>query len=87
MAHHASAKKRIRQQVKRRARNRMVLGNLRTRIRTLRRAIGDDDRRLAESLLPEAVKWVDRAATKGVIHKRAASRTVSRLTRAVDKMS
>jgi small subunit ribosomal protein S20 len=87
VAHHASAKKRIRQQIKRHARNRVILGNVRTRIKALRRALQGEDKQTAETLLPEAVDWINRAVSKGGLHKNTGSRSVSRLTRAVAKLS
>ena len=87
MAHHASAKKRIRQQVKRHDRNRVILGNVRTRVKALRRAIEAEDKQEATALLPEAVNWLNRAWSKGGLHQRNASRTISRLTHAVAKLA
>ncbi len=87
MAHHASAKKRIRQRVTRRARNRLVLTNVRTYIKRLRAAVEAQDGESAKGLLGEAARRLDRAGSKGVMHRRAVSRTISRLSRAVAKLS
>lgn len=87
MAHHASAKKRIRQGIKRRARNRLILSTVRTNIKSLRRAIDSGEQAEAEILLPKAVNGLNKAVTKGCLHWRTASRSISRLTKAVATIS
>lgn len=81
MAHSLSAKKRIRQNAKRNARNRW-------RIRTLRVAIRDFLNKLTHGKVDEAKasftalqKLIDRTAAKGVIHKNNAARRKSRLNK------
>ena len=86
MAHHASAKKRIRQGVKRRARNRLVIATVRTHIKRFRAAVEAGDADEAERLLPPAVSGLDRAVTKGCLHWRTAARKISRLNRALAAM-
>ncbi|MEM9083246.1 MAG: 30S ribosomal protein S20 [Planctomycetota bacterium] len=83
MAHSVSAKKRIRQNLKARARNRW-------RLRTMREALKDLDDKLLHSSYEEAresyqsvCKILDRTAQKGVIHKNAAARKKSRLAKRV----
>ena len=80
MAHHKSALKRIRQNAKRRARNRHIKTGMRTLIRQYREAAasGAED---APAKLRAAESAVRRAATKGVIPKQRASRVVSRLAK------
>lgn len=87
MAHHASAEKRIRQRETRHARNRLVLTNVRTYVKRLRAALTAQDGESARGLLREAAARLDKAASKGVMHHRAVSRTISRLSRAVAKLS
>ena len=87
MAHHASAKKRIRQDIKRRANNRLVVATLRTHIKRFRKAVEEGDREQAEKLLPDAIRGLDKAVSKGCIHKKTASRKISRLTRSFAKMA
>lgn len=79
MAHHASALKQMRQNVKRRARNRRNLSQLKTQVKKLRTVIGKSDAAAANALVPETVAEIDRAAKKGVIHRNAAARYKSRL--------
>ena len=87
MANHKSALKRIRQTVKRRARNRHVITTMRTQIKRVRAAIESGNADEAQSLLGAATKALAKAASKGVIHRKQASRKISRLTVAVRKLS
>ncbi len=75
-----SAKKRLRQSLERRERNRAVKSLLRTQTRKVREAsqAGDLEKALAEFRV--ACKRLDQAAAKGVIHANAASRRKSRLS-------
>ncbi len=83
MANKASADKRARQALKRRARNRSYRSLLRGEIKKLRQAVDSGDAEAARSLLPSTLSTVDRIARHGVIHDNAAARTKSRLSRAV----
>ncbi len=80
MANTKSAKKRALTAAKRAARNKMVKSSLRTAIRKYREALGTED---AQVLLNRAFSALDRAATKGVIHKNTAARKKARLARAL----
>ena len=81
MAHHASALKQMRQSLRRRARNRKNLSQVRTQIKKLREALAKGDADAARTLLPETVGAIDKAAKKGVVHDNAAARYKSRLSR------
>ena len=61
----------------------MYLSTMRTHIKRVRSALAGNDDAAAKAGLPVAVKAIDRAASKGVIHRNTASRYISRLTRAV----
>lgn len=82
MANHPSARKRARQNKKRRAANARVKSTVRTSLKKARRAVEEGAKdapgqvRLAESA-------VRRAAAKGIIPRRRASRQISRLARAI----
>jgi len=78
--------KRARQNVKRRTRNRHVKTTMRSQVKKVRAAIEAGDAATARTELPAAVRLVQRAASKGVIHANTAQRTVSRLTIAVQKL-
>ena len=82
MAHSNSAKKRVRQNERRRARNRADRSRMRTAVKGLRQAIADKDSEKVQELLSDTLRLVDETAQKGVIHRNAAARTKSRLTRA-----
>ncbi len=77
MAQHKSAKKRARQNLKRRARNRHIVSGVRSAVKSLRSATAED----APAALRQAERTIRRAASKGVISKKQASRNVSRLAK------
>jgi len=85
LAQHRSAEKRARQAVKRRDRNRAVRSRVRGSTRAVRAALERGDVADARSQLREAEKVLRRAASKGVVKKTTASRTVSRLAKAVHR--
>ncbi|MEZ4437333.1 MAG: 30S ribosomal protein S20 [bacterium] len=86
MPNSKSAMKRAKQNVKRRTRNRHVKSTMRSQIKKVRAAIEAGDATVARESLPVAVRLVQRAASKGVIHANTAQRMVSRLTIAVQKL-
>jgi small subunit ribosomal protein S20 len=77
VANTKSAMKRIRQNEKRRLRNRAVRSQLRTAVKTARAAQGDGQR---EAVL-DAIRLLDKAVTKGVVHRNTAARKKSALAR------
>ena len=86
VAQHASALKRHRQSEKRRARNKALKTQLRHVVRTVRTSVDQKDAKVAQESLAGAVRALAKAATKGVIHRNAASRRIARLTRAVQAL-
>lgn len=80
MANHASAKKRIRQNLKRAARMKHVRSTVRSQVKRVRAAIDANDKSTAESLLGSATSLIDRAVAKGIYHRRTGARYISRLT-------
>ena len=80
MAHSLSAKKRIRQNAKRRARNRWRKGNIREAMKQYRETILHGSVEQAEQELSQLYKLLDRAGTTPTMHKKTASRYKSRLT-------
>ncbi|CAG0973375.1 partial 30S ribosomal protein S20, partial [Anaerolineae bacterium] len=88
MANHKSALKRQRQNDKRRLYNRSWRSRARTFVKKARTAIGETSSENAVEATREAIRELDKAATKGVIHKRNAARRKSRLMRQLNaKMS
>jgi small subunit ribosomal protein S20 len=81
LAHSNSARKRIRQNERRRLRNRSRRSELRTQIKKLRQAIeagkGDEARRI----MPETSALIDRLVKTGVIHGNTGARYKSRLAK------
>jgi small subunit ribosomal protein S20 len=87
VANHASAEKRNRQRVVRTLRNRAVTSSVRTLVKRVRAAIAAKDKPAATKALKEATSALDRAASKGVFHVKAASRSIARLSQAVHKLA
>jgi small subunit ribosomal protein S20 len=86
MAQHKSAEKRARQAEKRRARNRAVQSRTRGAVKRLRDAIAAGDAGAASERLRDAERALRKAASQGVVPKRRADRSVSRLAKAVGKI-
>jgi small subunit ribosomal protein S20 len=84
MPTHKSAEKRVRQTERRRTRNRQVVSATRTYVKKVRAAISEGNNEQVSALLKDAVKALDKAVTKGVMNRNAASRKISRLTLAVN---
>jgi small subunit ribosomal protein S20 len=80
MANHPSAEKRNRQRIKRTARNRAITSAVRTHVKRVRAAIAGKDKAGAAKALKSAISELGKAASKGGIHKKAASRTIARLS-------
>jgi small subunit ribosomal protein S20 len=86
VAHSLSAKKRLRQNEKRRDHNRARRSSLKTRVRAFTDALSEGDAAAAESKLRQACKCLDREADQGLIHRNAAARRKSRLTRRLNAL-
>ena len=82
MATHKSAKKRARQSLLRRARNRDKRSRVRRAIRLARAAVESGDSAAATSAMRQAESLLRRASSKGVLHRKTVSRQVSRLAKA-----
>ena len=81
-----SAMKRARQAVKRNLRNTSVLSSVKTILKKVEEAIASGNREDAGKALLRAVKALNKAASKGVIHNNTASRKISRLTKKVNAL-
>jgi len=84
MATHRSAKKRHAQSLRRRARNNQVRKTVRGAVRDLREAKSSGSKDVPK-LLAHAERLLRKAASKGVLHRRTVSRTVSRLAKLAAK--
>jgi len=81
VAQHKSAKKRARQNARIRARNRHVRATVRTSVKSARTALDGDEAGAITTAVREAESTLRRAASKGVISKKHASRQVARLAK------
>ena len=83
MAHHKSAKKRIRQDEKKRVHNRYYKKSARTAIKKLREM---EDQKEASGFLPKVISMIDKLAKNNMWHKNKASNLKGKLTRHVNKL-
>ena len=84
MANHKSALKRNRQSQLRRSRNRINRTRMRTVVKEVNEAIEQQSVDKAQDALKAAIPVIQKTAVKGAIHKKNASRKVSRLTKRVN---
>ena len=75
------ARKRHRQSLERRMRNKSVRTRVRRQMRLMRSAIDDGDANKVKELLPETLSVIDVGWRKGVLHRNTASRYKSRMTK------
>jgi small subunit ribosomal protein S20 len=87
LANIKSAMKRIRTSERRRVRNAAVRSTVRTSVKSTRTAIEGGQADQARESLLRTIQVLDKAATKGVIHKNTAARRKSRLTRQLNALS
>ncbi len=80
MAHHKSAKKRIRRNARAAERNRSRTSRIRTFVKKVETAIGGGDKAAAESAFRAAQPELHRGVSKGVLHRNTAARKISRLS-------
>lgn len=83
---HKAALKRIRADKKRYEKNQRVINDIKTRIKKLRNLIVEKKADEARSALHIIISRLDKAAQKKIIHKNKASRTISRLKKAIGKL-
>jgi len=87
LANHKSAKKRARQTLKRTERNRSTRSRVKSAVKSARSALAAGDAGEAETALKTAESVLRRAASKGVIPKKRASRCVSRLAKSQNRLA
>jgi small subunit ribosomal protein S20 len=83
VANHKSALKRAGQNARRRLRNRMVQTRVKNMVKEVRLAVAENTEDKAEKM-NLAQSAIDKAAKKGVLHKRTAARKISRLTKQIN---
>lgn len=87
MAHSNQAKKRIRQNEKRRIQNKSLSSRMRTEVKRVLQLCETGDKSAALAQMPTASKLLDKAARQHVIHANAAARKKSRLMAAIARVS
>ena len=87
MANIKQAKKRVRQNIHRRARNKWQVSRLHTYVKRVIKAIESKDEQAAQTEYRVATSLLDRAATKGLIHKNKAARHKSRLAKQIKALA
>ena len=85
MAHHKSALKRVRQTIKRTAQNRSLRSDLHKIKKKFRVILTSGNTEQAHEAYPDVQKNIDKAVTKGVLHKRTGARYKSRLALSIPK--
>ena len=84
MAHHKSAIKRIRTSAEANERNRANRTRVKNAVKSMRDALATGDVAASTATLSETVATLQRMARKGALHKRTASRRISRLAKALN---
>ncbi len=84
MANHKSALKRARQSETKRLNNKATKTRVKNVVKSIRTAAADDANDQNVNMLNEAKSTIDKAAKKGVIHKKTAGRKISRLSKLVN---
>ncbi len=87
MANHASALKREKQSKKRRLRNKSYKSTISTMVKKIFSSIEEKDADGTKKNYTDAVSRLDSAVNKGILHRRTASRKISRLTKKVSSQS
>jgi len=87
MIRHKSTEKRARQNKKHYYRNRAIKSSMKTVIKQLLAVVEKKNRDEGVLLLKKVISTINKAASKGVIHSKTASRRIARLTKRVNKLS
>ena len=87
MAHHKSAKKRIRRNARRTEINHARISRVRTYVKKVEQAIASGDQESAKTAFRAAQPEMHRGVTKGVLHKNTIARKLSRLSARIKAMS
>ncbi|MEI7591014.1 MAG: 30S ribosomal protein S20 [Deltaproteobacteria bacterium] len=87
MANHKSATKKSKQDEKRRKENLSIKTGIKTVVKKVVLAVAEKNKGNVEVALANAIPAIQKAAAKGVIHKRNAARKISRLAKKLNKLS
>ena len=80
MAHHRSAKKRIRQTTRQTEVNRTRVSRIRTYVKKFDLAVASGDKAAAEAAFREAMPELHRGVSRGVLHRNTVARKISRMS-------
>jgi small subunit ribosomal protein S20 len=86
MANHKSSEKRARQDIKRNARNRAIMSEMKTAMTKVKEAIEKKDVKVIDELMREAQSVIAKTRRKGAIHVNNMARRIGRLTKAVNNV-
>jgi small subunit ribosomal protein S20 len=86
LATHKSAEKRNRQNKKHRTRNVAAKSAIKTKVKTVIESVNTNNKEISLKALKAVIPALDKAAGKGLIHKKNASRKISRLTKKVNAL-
>jgi small subunit ribosomal protein S20 len=86
LANHKSAEKRARQSEKRKMRNTSARTRVKTSVKAVLKSVEEKDVEKSRGVLLDTTKTIDKAAAKGIFHKKTAARKISRLTKKVNAL-
>jgi small subunit ribosomal protein S20 len=86
VANHASALKRVKQTKKRKLRNKSFKSTISTTVKKVFASVEENDADGVKTYYQQAVARLDSAVTKGILHRKTASRKISRLTKKVSQL-
>ena len=86
MAHHQSAKKRIRQTARRTDVNRTRVSRIRTFVKKFELAVASGDKDAAQAALRAAAPELQRGVSRGVLHRNTVARKISRMSAKVKQL-
>jgi len=87
LANHPSALKRAKQNKVRRLRNASMKSRIKTGVKQYLQTLEVPSQESAQPALIQAISLIDRAKSKGILHRRTASRKISRLSKKLNKIS
>ncbi len=86
MANMKNAKKKIKTIAKEKELNNVYRSSMRTAMRNVEKAVASNDKEKAKDALATAIKRIDKAGSKGIVHKNFVARNKSRLTKKINEM-
>ncbi|HPC47406.1 MAG TPA: 30S ribosomal protein S20 [Deltaproteobacteria bacterium] len=87
MANHPSALKRHRQSQKRRLRNKSYKSAINTSVKKIFASLSEKDTEKAKAYAVQAISRIDKAVTKGILHRNTASRKISRIVKKIGSLT